>query len=120
VVYIEGLHRADNALLDLMTTLISEGDSLSVLIVVTARPVFFERHPSWSLGQKNHTRLDIRLLDKGDRRSLIERSEGNPYYIEEVVKMQMDNRKDPPSWHLHARFNADSFRYPVWHPRLRA
>jgi serine/threonine protein kinase/predicted ATPase len=123
LIYIEDLHRADNASLDLIATLVSENDSLPVLIVFTARPIFFERRPSWGSGQANHLRLDIRPLDKRDSRSLVqeilqrvpeiprlmrdllvEHSEGNPYYMEELVKMLMDNRvivrETPDLWRV--------------------
>jgi len=123
LIYIEDLHRADNASLDLLSTLVSENDSLPLLIVCTARPLFFERRPSWGSGQSNHLRLDIRTLDKRDSRSLaqeilqrvpeipkslrdllVERAEGNPYYMEELVKMLIDNRvivrESPDVWRV--------------------
>jgi serine/threonine protein kinase/tetratricopeptide (TPR) repeat protein len=123
VIYIEDLHRADNASLDLLSTLVSENDSLSLLIVCTARPGLFETRPSWGSGQRNHLRLDLRPLDKRDSRSLgqeilqrvseiprslrdllVERAEGNPYYMEELTKMLMDNRlivrETPEVWRV--------------------
>jgi serine/threonine protein kinase/tetratricopeptide (TPR) repeat protein len=123
LIYIEDLHRADNASLDLLSTLISENDSLPLLIICTARPVFFERRPTWGSGQRNHLRLDLRPLDKRDSRSLVqeilqrvneipkplrdllvEHAEGNPYYMEELVKMLIDNRvivrETPDVWRI--------------------
>jgi len=123
LMYIEDLHRADNPSLDLLSTLIHENDSLPLLMVCTARPAFFEKRPSWGSGQRNHLRLDLRPLDKRDSRSLVqeilqrlgeipkslrdllvERAEGNPYYMEELVKMLIDNRvivrETPQVWHV--------------------
>ena len=122
-IYIEDLHYSDNASLDLLSTLISENGSLSLLMVCTARPVFFERRPSWGSGQSNHLHLELRPLDKRDSRSLVqeilhrvgeipkslrdllvERAEGNPYYMEELVKMLIDNRvmvrENPDVWRV--------------------
>jgi tetratricopeptide (TPR) repeat protein len=92
-------------------------------MVCTARPGFAERRPSWGSGQKNYLRLDLRPLDKRDSRSLaqeilqrvrdipkslrdllVERAEGNPYYMEELVKMLIDNRvivpETPDTWRV--------------------
>lgn len=111
ILYIEDLHHADNATLDLLSALVSENDSLPLLMVCTARSIFYEKRPSWGSGQRNHLRLDLRPLDKRDSRSLVqeilqrvgeipkalrdllvERAEGNPYYMEELIKMMIDNR----------------------------
>ena len=92
-------------------------------MVCSARPVFFERRPSWGSGQSNHRRLELRPLDRRDSRRLVqeilqnasdiprsfrdllvERAEGNPYYMEELIKMLIDNRvivrQTPQVWHV--------------------
>lgn len=111
VMEIEDLHYADNASLDLLSTLVTENEALPLLAVFTARPSFFEKRPSWGSGQSSHQRIDLRPLDKRDSRALaqeilrnvpdlpkalrdllVERAEGNPYYMEELVKMLLDNR----------------------------
>jgi tetratricopeptide (TPR) repeat protein len=123
VIYVEDLHRADNASLDLLSTLVSENENLPLLLACTARPEFYKTRPSWGSGQRNHLRLDLRPLDKRESRDLVqeilqkiaeiprslrdllvERAEGNPYYMEELVKMMIDNhiivRESPELWRV--------------------
>ena len=107
---LEDLHHADDASLDLLNDLFLAGVRLHLLAVCVARPGLFERRPDWGSGQAWHSRIDLKPLDKRESRSLVqeilkkvddvprtvrdllvERAEGNPYYLEELVKMLIDD-----------------------------
>jgi len=111
VVQIEDLHHADEASLDLMTEVIRTQRDSKLLVVSMTRPELFQRRPSWGVGQENHIQVHLRPLDKRDSRDLVaellqkvddlprvlrdlivEQSEGNPYYMEELVKMLIEDR----------------------------
>jgi tetratricopeptide (TPR) repeat protein len=80
-------------------------------VICCARPSLYERRPTWGSGQRFHARIDLKPLDKRDSRDLalailqkvadvpkdlrdllVERAEGNPLYMEELVKMLLDDR----------------------------
>ena len=111
VITIEDMHYADDASLTLLNELFVSSDSMQLLAVCLARPTLFERRPEWGSGQAFHTRIELKPLDKRDSRDLVrevlqkmetiprdlrdllvERSEGNPFYMEETVKMLLDDR----------------------------
>ncbi|MGB3712961.1 MAG: protein kinase [Candidatus Promineifilaceae bacterium] len=111
VVEIEDIHYADDASLDLLTGLVSEHERVRLMLVCLARPSLYERRPAWGSGFLNHTRVELHPLDKRAGRSLaleilqkldeipsalldllVERAEGNPYYLEELVKMLISDR----------------------------
>ncbi|MGD9099176.1 MAG: protein kinase, partial [Anaerolineae bacterium] len=111
VMELEDIHLADAPSLDLLARLMSEHDELPLMVVCLARPVLYERRPAWGSGQRLHTRIDLSPLDRRASRSLVreilqkvadvpkalrdllvERAEGNPYYMEELVKMLIDDR----------------------------
>jgi tetratricopeptide (TPR) repeat protein len=108
---LEDLHNADDASLDLLASLVATTDDLRLIVLVTARPLLEERRPSWGSGQDYHTRIDLLPLGKRESRDLVkeilqkvddvpkdlrdlivDRAEGNPYYIEELVKMLIEDR----------------------------
>ena len=108
---LEDIHLADSASLDLLNDLVSEQPELPILLICLARPSLYKQRPTWGGGQRFHTRLDLRPLDRRNSRALVrevlqkvetvpkalrdllvERSEGNPYYVEELVKMLIDDR----------------------------
>ena len=108
---LEDIHLADSASLDLLNDLVNDQQELPLLLVCLARPSLYDHRPTWGSGQRFHTRFDLRPLDRRDSRALVrevlqnvdqvpkalrdllvERSEGNPYYVEELVKMLIDDR----------------------------
>lgn len=108
---VEDIHLADDASLDLLTDLVTYNEGLPLLVICLARPSLYERRPTWGSGQPFHTRLELRPLDRRESRNLVreilqkienvpkalrdllvERAEGNPFYIEELVKMLIDDR----------------------------
>ena len=107
---LEDMQWADDASLDLLREL-TENDDLPLMIVYAARPGLLERRPNWGLDQDYHTRLSLTPLNKRDSRNLlreilkkmpdiprelrdfvVDRTEGNPYYMEELVKLLIDER----------------------------
>ncbi len=135
VIQLEDIHHADDASLDLLSALVSAHTDLPLLVICLARPTLYERRPTWGSGQPSHTRLELGPLDKRDSRALVrevlqkvdavpravrdllvERAEGNPYYLEELVKMLIDDRviiKDSDEvWRVEAS-RLDYLQVPV-------
>jgi len=112
VVYqLDDLHYADDASLDLLAEIASAHENVPLLMIGTARPQLYDRRPNWGSGRQYHQRVNLTPLDKRDTRDLAaeilqrvdnlprelrdliaERSEGNPYYLEELVKMLLEDR----------------------------
>jgi tetratricopeptide (TPR) repeat protein len=110
VLAFDDLHLADD---DSLTLLSELGEGLGgspVLLVAAARPELFVRRPSWGSGTADHTRIDLAPLDKKDATSLIrgllvraeplpgdlvedanELTRGNPFFIEELVRVFLAN-----------------------------
>ncbi|NJO84747.1 MAG: hypothetical protein HC828_19590, partial [Blastochloris sp.] len=108
---LEDLHLADDASLDLISEMVEACQDMRMLVSLTARPTLLERRPNWGSGQDYHTRLELKPLSKRDSRNLareilkqvkrlpkelrdllVDRSEGNPYYMEELVKLLIEDR----------------------------
>ncbi len=110
VILLEDLHWADDSSLELVDRLVAEIPNASLLILAAARPELFERRASWGDGFAKHTRLDLRPLSRQASRALVseilrlasevpesvgelvvEGAEGNPFYVEELVKMLIED-----------------------------
>jgi hypothetical protein len=106
VVLIEDLHWAEEPLLDLLERLIGDVDG-PLLLIGTARPELLDRRPKWSGGMRNATLLGLEPLSKDDsakliaelvssslpesvRELVVERAEGNPFFIEELLGTLID------------------------------
>lgn len=108
---LDDLHYADDASLDLLNDLFVEQQNLRLLVICLARPALLERRPAWGGGQSFHKHLALQPLDKRESRDLareilqkvpdvpktlrdllVERAEGNPLFMEELVKMLIDDR----------------------------
>jgi len=111
VVLLEDLHWADEQSVDLVTYLVGALPAERLLVVCAARPVFRERRPGWDEGKAAFRRVNLAPLSKRVSRMLvdeilqrvdgapdslreliIEAAEGNPFYVEEMVKMLIDQR----------------------------
>lgn len=109
VIFLEDIHWADDSSLDLIETLAREITNGRLLIVCPARPILSERRPNWAAAPP-HTRIHLNPLSSEqsaalvleilqyadsvpeDLREIIVRgAEGNPYYVEELVKMLIDD-----------------------------
>jgi class 3 adenylate cyclase/tetratricopeptide (TPR) repeat protein len=122
VVLLEDLHWADNASLDMVGELLSQLADSRLLIAATARPTFKERRPLWGEGQLAGTRLELKPLLKRDSRLLVHEilqkvgvlpeelrelivtnAEGNPFYVEELIRILIDDeviRPGEESWQV--------------------
>lgn len=109
VMFLEDIHWADDGSLDLILDLATGLANTRLLIVGIARPVLFERRPNWGEGHPALERLELKPLSRRFTRDLVgeilqrlptvpdelrdilvSHSEGNPFYVEELVKMLID------------------------------
>ena len=108
VLQLEDLHWADNESLDFLAYLAEVGREMPLLIVACMRPTLFERRASWC-SERVHRRIDLQPLGRDMSRLLVGEllkklpdvpvalrelvtggAEGNPFYMEELVKMLID------------------------------
>ncbi len=106
---LDDLHWADDASLDFVSYLGEVNRDVPMLAVGLTRPTLFERRPDWSSSTDLNQRIDLRPLDKSSSRLLANEllkklpeipaalrelitggAEGNPFYMEELVKMLVD------------------------------
>jgi len=108
VLVFEDLHWADDALVEFVEHLVDWATDVPLLVLCSARPELYERHPGWGGGKRNSNtislsplgadetaRLLAALLQKAvlpaeTQRTLLERAGGNPLYAEEFVRMLGD------------------------------
>jgi class 3 adenylate cyclase/tetratricopeptide (TPR) repeat protein len=108
VMIIEDLHWADPNLVEFLSDLPETTSGSPLLLVCTARPDYFESHPTWGAGQRNSITIHLdpldgeataRLLDEllededldeSLRTTVLERSGGNPLWAQEFVRMLRD------------------------------
>jgi class 3 adenylate cyclase/tetratricopeptide (TPR) repeat protein len=108
VLAIEDLHWADPAMVAFLVHLAASTAPLPVLIVVSARPELYARHPTWGGGKGNTltvalpplsreetatligSLLDRAALPTAAESTLLEQAGGNPLYAEEFVRMLTD------------------------------
>ncbi|HSM22518.1 MAG TPA: AAA family ATPase, partial [Rubrivivax sp.] len=107
VLVVEDLHWADDSSLDLLQHLQDHAAELPLALVMTGRPSLLERRPDWATPE---ARLHLHPLpaQAGDElaRALLQRldavpdrllaliagrAEGNPYYMEELVRRLIDD-----------------------------
>jgi class 3 adenylate cyclase/tetratricopeptide (TPR) repeat protein len=109
VIFLEDIHWADDSSLDAIKDLGRITAEYPLVLVCLARPILYERRPYWGEGQDYHRRLDLKPLSKRESRQLVEEilrnmkqissdlrdmvvqsTEGNPFYIEELIKMLIE------------------------------
>jgi len=123
VIFMEDIHWADDSSLDLLGWLVGRMERLRMLIICAARPTLLERRPYWGEGLAFHHRLELSALSKRGsqelvseilkhvdhlpndvRDLLVENTEGNPFYLEELVKMLVEDGiiiKGEAHWSVH-------------------
>jgi class 3 adenylate cyclase/tetratricopeptide (TPR) repeat protein len=106
VLVLEDLHWADAGLLDFVDHL-ADWASGPILILTMARPELLETRPSWGGGKRNYAAIYLDPLTEPECEAMVEdllssdlptavtrlvaeRSEGNPLYAEEIVRMLID------------------------------
>ncbi len=108
VIVVEDLHWADRNLIGFLSDLSDAARGIPLLLVCTARPDFFEAHPTWGAGQRNAMTIRLEPLDADATRELLDellagadldaetrqmifdRSGGNPLWAQEFVRMFHD------------------------------
>jgi class 3 adenylate cyclase/tetratricopeptide (TPR) repeat protein len=110
VVLLEDIHWADNNSLDLIEHVLHVQPKLPLFVLGLTRPSLFERRPGWGVGRMTSLRLDLEPLSEQESRRLVaeilrkapevpaaledlivNRVAGNPFYIEELIKMLIDD-----------------------------
>ena len=101
VLLVEDLHWAEDPLLDLLERVCREVRG-PLLVIGTARPELLDRRRSWGGGRRNASLVWLDALSPGEaaamldelvpgelsdgtRRALVERAEGNPFFLEELL-----------------------------------
>ena len=105
VLVLEDLHWADEGLLAFIEHLIAEMRPAPLLLIGTARPELFERHPQFAAPGPRVRRMDLGPLERRDAERLVAcllgdehgagervaelaaRTAGNPFFAEESVRL---------------------------------
>ncbi len=126
VLLLEDLHWADEGSLEFLKYLLEVNGDIAMLVVALTRPALFERHGDIATvgPPQAHRRILLGVLDEDRRRELAgellkrlaevppelvefvaKRAEGNPFYMEELLKMLIERGAIATSganWTLHA------------------
>jgi class 3 adenylate cyclase len=119
---VEDIHWSDDGSLDLLMHLASACREVPLLILCLTRPTIFERRAHWSEGPPNSKRLHLEPLPRKESLELVESllrrasqipqalrelivggAEGVPFYIEEIIKMLIDQKviiPGPEHWRI--------------------
>lgn len=122
VIYLEDIHWADEGSLDLLEHLIQSCQDIPLMILGLARPTLFERRPAWAQNQLFQEQIDLLPLSRENTQQLVEeilrqvdeipqvlseliisRAEGNPFYVEELIKMLIEDGvivKEAKAWRV--------------------
>jgi class 3 adenylate cyclase/tetratricopeptide (TPR) repeat protein len=111
LISLEDIHWADAESLDLFRSLEERCAGLRIVLVYLARPVFLEHESAWSSPNASHQHLTLTALPPTATAALITeilrhvvaippalqtflvaRTEGNPFYVEEVIKMLIEQQ----------------------------
>jgi predicted ATPase len=109
VLLLEDLHWADDPSLDFVSNLVDVDRDVPLLIVAAARPELAQRRPDWADAGAARQCIELQPLDKRASRDLVHEllqrlpevpaalrelltggAEGNPFYMEELVRMLID------------------------------
>ncbi len=110
IIVIDDLQWADEALLDLLEYLTDRISNVPVLFICPTRPDLFERRRDWGGGRRNFTTIALEALTREETNDLVDallktedipavlrytilsRAEGNPFFVEEIVRMLIDQK----------------------------
>ena len=124
VLLLDDLHWADEGSLDFVNHLTQAARDLPLMVLNMTRSTLFERRPLWGSGQSNHERIELAPLSRRGSRELVDAllsrleavpaalrdllttsAEGNPYFVEELVGMLIDDGvivTGPEQWRVVA------------------
>lgn len=110
VILLEDLHWADDSSLNLLDSLSLSLADRPLLIVGLARPSLLQRRPDWGAERAFQRRIELECLSEQEARRLVEeilrraepvpealrdlitgKTEGNPFYVEELIKMLIED-----------------------------
>ena len=120
VILVEDLHWAEEPLFELLDRLLRDVSG-PLFLVATARPELLDRRPTWGAGRRNAAQLWLEPLSLEDAASMLEEllgsglperlrelvlanTEGNPFFVEELVGALVDRgflRRSNGSWKAH-------------------
>jgi class 3 adenylate cyclase/tetratricopeptide (TPR) repeat protein len=107
VLVLDDIHWADEGLLDFVDH-VADWAQGPIMVVATARPELFETRSTWGGGKRNAASIYLDPLSPAEgeamiedllpgpldaslTRVIVERSEGNPLYVEEIVRKLIDD-----------------------------
>jgi class 3 adenylate cyclase/tetratricopeptide (TPR) repeat protein len=107
VLVFEDIHWADDGLLDFIEH-VADWAQGPILTIALARQELFEKRPTWGGGKRNASSISLDPLSPAEssamlddllagglsvelERTIVERSEGNPLYVEELVRKLIDD-----------------------------
>jgi len=119
---VEDIHWGDDGSLDLINYLAEVCQDTPLLVVCSARPSLLERRPAWGEGSPVQARLRLDSLSCHEsqllvgtilrktpvvpealRQLIVSAAEGSPFYIEEMIKMLIDQQvilPGPSRWRI--------------------
>ena len=120
IVTLDDMHWAEPTLLDLVEYLAGFSQGVPMLILCLARKDLLDTRPTWGQGSTGVVleplppdqvhQLIANLVGGGDgfpeavKRAIVSAAEGNPLYVEEILKMLIDDRvlvQEEGRWALH-------------------
>jgi class 3 adenylate cyclase/tetratricopeptide (TPR) repeat protein len=108
ILVFEDVHWAEEPLLDLIEHLAERVKDAPLLILCLARPELLDIRPAWGGGRLRATAIELeplapteseellnalladRELSTAERRTLLEKTEGNPLFVEETTRMLLE------------------------------
>jgi class 3 adenylate cyclase/tetratricopeptide (TPR) repeat protein len=108
VLVFEDVHWADESMLAFIEYLADRAEGVPLLVVGTARPELFERHPAYATALSNVNRLNLAPLSEAEtgrlvsalldttvlpaelQQPILDRADGNPFYAAEFVRLLKD------------------------------
>jgi len=110
VLLLDDLHWADEGSLDFVNHLVQACGDVPIFVLGLTRSSLYERRPLWGGSRSDHLRIDLAPLSTRGTRELIEAllgrleavptalrdllassAEGNPYFVEELIGMLIDD-----------------------------
>ena len=114
VLFFEDIHWAEEPLLDLIEHL-ADWVRAPLLILCLARPELLDTRPGWGGGRVRSTAIELEALSEDESlllveklleqvpappalsRELLARTEGNPLFVEETIRMLVESGDDAPA-----------------------
>jgi class 3 adenylate cyclase/tetratricopeptide (TPR) repeat protein len=120
ILVFEDIHWADEGLLEFIDHLAAWATGVPLLILCTARPAIFERHPGWGAAHADSSLVTLTPLPDDETaaivtallgenvpeavgREVLAHAEGNPLYAGEYARMLVDRgflRRDEGGWQI--------------------